>query len=117
MTNYKFLVMAAIFICAWLTPDSSSAQVSIPDGYEKLIRERGAIKQLGADLFGDQIDLYMGGLQFTQRDIDLSGNNKLEVALGRRYVVSSGAYEPRAFRDWDLDVPHIHGFSPSERDG
>ncbi|MFC3654552.1 hypothetical protein ACFOPN_02335 [Xanthomonas hyacinthi] len=65
---------------------------------------------MGSELFGDKVGLYMGDLEFVQKDIDIPGNNTLSVSISRRFVVnSSNLITSRPFKDWELDVPHIHG--------
>ena len=94
---------------------ASSAQttptVSLYEEYGKLIQSRNAVAAIGNDLFGDQVNLYTGTVEFVQTDVDLPGNNKLRVAVGRRFVPN----QPQEtnlighFGDWELEVPHLHG--------
>lgn len=77
--------------------------------YQKLIRGRGDLVSLGPDLFGDRVSLYMGDLEFVQTDIALTGNNDLPVSIARRYVPISSNLKQRSFRDWELEIPNIHG--------
>jgi hypothetical protein len=75
----------------------------------KLMRAPNAVVKVGADLFGDTINLYNGKLDFTQTDVSLPGNNALPVAVGRRISTGDHAKEGRAFGLWELDIPHIYG--------
>ncbi|MFZ6646017.1 RHS repeat domain-containing protein [Undibacterium sp. TJN25] len=76
----------------------------------KLIRAPEAVTTLGTDLFGDQVNLYHGGLEFIQSDVSLPGNNNLPVAVGRRLQAGGkGNYGAGHFLEWDLEIPHIHG--------
>lgn len=92
-----------------------NAQDMVSQQYDKVIREHGQIAGLGSELFGDKIGLYTGALEFVQTDISLPGNNSLPVAISRRFVPNEHTYTPepgsitRSFKDWDLDIPHIHG--------
>jgi RHS repeat-associated protein len=79
----------------------------------KLMRAPNAVVKVGADLFGDTINLYNGKLDFTQTDVSLPGNNALPVAVGRRISTGDHAKEGRAFGLWELDIPHIYGTVPS----
>ena len=83
----------------------------------KQIRAPDAIARIGADLFGETVNLYTGSLEFRQVDVSLRGNNALPVSVGRR--VGTGSSSPfstdRPFGQWDLDIPHVHGvFSKSK---
>jgi RHS repeat-associated protein len=66
---------------------------------------------LGADLFGDNVDLFSGGLSFTQTDVSLPGNDRLNVSVGRRYQTGRREVN-RHFGDWDLEIPHLTGYFP-----
>lgn len=79
--------------------------------YDKLIQSRTSIQSLGADLFGDSVNLYTGALDIVQTDVDLPGNSSLQVRIGRRFRVAQGedwAFQGH-FADWDLDIPRLHG--------
>ena len=78
----------------------------------KLVRAGEAVGTLGADLFGDKINLYTGTVEFIQSDVSLPGNNALPVSVGRRLATGSEALSDRtdaAFGDWELEIPHLHG--------
>ncbi|MEE7558649.1 hypothetical protein HH299_02075 [Xanthomonas sp. Kuri4-2] len=95
---------------AMLCSSLDAGAQSIPDDYQKLIRQRSFAAGLGSDLFGDKVGLYMGDLEFVQKDVEIPGNNSLQVSVARRFQVNSNSLIiSRAFKDWDLDVPHIHG--------
>lgn len=66
---------------------------------------------LGTDLFGDNVDLFSGGLSFTQTDVSLPGNDRLTVSVGRRYQTGRREVN-RHFGDWDLEIPHLTGYFP-----
>ncbi len=42
-----------------------------------LIKAPNAIASIGADLFGDNVNLYQGSLEFAQTDVSLKGNSQL----------------------------------------
>ncbi|MEN9115098.1 type IV secretion protein Rhs, partial [Xanthomonas perforans] len=42
-----------------------------------------------------------------QTDVDLKGNNALQVRIGRRFSV--GSPTKGHFKLWDLDIPYMHG--------
>ena len=76
----------------------------------KLIRAPAAITVLGNDLFGDQTNLYSGGLEFVQSDVTLPGNNRLPVQVARRLTAGGmGNLGHGLFAHWDLDIPSIGG--------
>lgn len=78
----------------------------------KLIRAGEVVGTLGADLFGDKVNLYTGTLEFIQTDVSLPGNNALPVSVGRRLATGGEGLSDRtdaAFGDWELEIPHLHG--------
>jgi RHS repeat-associated protein len=78
----------------------------------KLIRAGEAVGTLGADLFGDKVNLYTGTVEFIQTDVSLPGNNALPVSVGRRLATGGEALAGgigAAFGDWELEIPHLHG--------
>ncbi|MBO2601477.1 hypothetical protein [Shewanella algae] len=67
-------------------------------------------------LLGDQFDPAMGGISFTQTDINIPGNSKLPVQLVR--VLSgpdSWFSDSREFASWSLQIPHIRSSFVSEK--
>lgn len=74
-----------------------------------LIRAPQAVTSLGADLFGDKVNLYTGTAEFVQTDFSLPGNNSLPVSVGRRFVAGNQPHGKGHFGQWDLEIPHIHG--------
>lgn len=48
----------------------------------KLIRAPQAVTTLGANLFGDRVNLYTGALEFVQTDVTIPGNSSLPVSVG-----------------------------------
>ena len=94
---------------------SSSATAAGDTSYSeqgKLIRASEAVGTLGADLFGDKVNLYTGTVEFIQNDASLPGNNDLPVSVGRRLVTGGDSITNRgdgAFGDWELEIPHMHG--------
>jgi YD repeat-containing protein len=74
-----------------------------------LIRSGEVVQALGPDLMGDSVNEYSGGLEFTQTDVSLPGNDALQVRVGRHKAVgTTQAYANTGlFGDWDLDIPHL----------
>ena len=93
-------------------PPPAGAVDTIYSEQGKLIRAGEAVGTLGADLFGDKVNLYTGTVEFIQNDVSLPGNNNLPVSVGRRLVTGGEAIlnrGDRAFGDWELEIPHMHG--------
>lgn len=92
---------------AWTAgdPDSVSAEAE----YSQRIRAAEATGGLGADLFGDSVNLYAGTLSFSATDVSVPGNFALPVSIGRRFAVAGGASIFEHFGDWELDIPHMSG--------
>src|SRR5258705_8679793 len=74
-----------------------------------LIRSGEVIEALGPNLMGDSVNEYSGGLEFTQTDVSLPGNNALPVQVGRHKAVGTiQAYAGTGlFANWDLDIPRL----------
>lgn len=80
--------------------------------YSKQIQSRNTIAALGADVFGDEVNLSNGALSFSVTDINLAGNSSLPVAVTRTLGVASRSSDSKndnAFGDWDLDIPRLEG--------
>lgn len=79
--------------------------------YEKKVKSATEIVALQVDTAsGEKISLYDGRLQFRTVDIDIPGNSALPVRLARSWRLDRQARSgPRAFDDWDLDVPYLSG--------
>lgn len=97
---------------------SEQALASTPtDEYDKLVALTSQVRGLGSGLAGEQVSLYSGGLALTQTDVSIPGNSALPVEIRRRFVVGFTADASEGFfKDWDLDIPSIHGVF-STRDG
>lgn len=77
---------------------------------KELIRAPRAIQALDANLFGDRVNLYRGGLEFVQTDVSLEGSSKLPVAVTRKLSAGGpGNLAGGLFSEWDLEIPHMHG--------
>ena len=71
-----------------------------------------AVTPYGTDLFGDQINLYDGSLQFNQTDLTIKGNSDLPVTLSRSAVPGKNEKITafgKQLGDWKFDVPRIGG--------
>lgn len=102
----RWLVAAIL----WTALAAQASDVRIQDEYSALIRRGKEISALGADLFGDTVNLYTGAVEFVQHDIELPGNFALPVGVGRRFTSGRGdAWGGGYFGDWDLEIPRIHG--------
>lgn len=81
----------------------------------KLIRANDAVGALGADLFGEEFNLYSGALSFAAVDVSLPGNDELPMQIGRKFSVESigpirtTQFLAGSFGDWEMDLPMIHG--------
>ena len=105
-----FAALLAPFVAVSPTQAQGVASVYAEQG--KLIRAGEAVGTLGADLFGDKVNLYTGTVEFIQTDVSLPGNNALPVSVGRRLATGAESLTGRtdaAFGDWELEIPHLHG--------
>src|SRR5690349_14032172 len=115
MRPSQFLGAVLLFAC--FSPSAlAQGEITIPGEYSKHIQSRGAIEPLEKDIFGEQVSLYTGAVEFVQTDVELPGNNALRVMVGRRFtplqslrVFSGIPTSVGLFADWDLEVPRLHG--------
>jgi YD repeat-containing protein len=107
------IAMALIFLPA--TIPASAQEVGIYQEQERLIKAPTAVLKSDVKLFGEKVNLYTGSLEFEHNDVELPGNNKLRVSVGRHITVGHRLPGGRPFGRWDLEIPHIHGtFSAQE---
>jgi hypothetical protein len=109
IASSKFASAICVLAVAISSNNATAQQVSQYQEQGKLIRAPQALGVLGADLFGDKVNLYTGTLEFVQTDVSLPGNNALPVAMGRRIVVGKALMDDTSFGRWDMDIPHLHG--------
>ena len=110
-----FVVLVAL---GWAAISTAAAQQGKApwEEFENRLKDSQSVSALGPDLFGDNVGLSDGGLSFAATDVDLAGNDKLRVALSRKYVVSNrwDYISDSPLADWELDVPRISGiFAPN----
>lgn len=101
--------LALILTSAAGVTQAQAPEVSFYDEQGKLLRASETAGTLGPDLFGDQVSLYTGSLEFVQTDVSIPGNSALPVSVGRRYRIGQNHYPEGHFSDWDLEVPRAHG--------
>jgi YD repeat-containing protein len=105
----QWTTSVVLFIAACTSFGKAEADVSYFQDQAKVIHAPHAVSALGADLFGDKVNLYNGSLEFIQTDVSLPGNNALPVMIGRRMATGSEVFPNMQFGTWDLDIPHLHG--------
>lgn len=88
--------------------------------YRSKIAATRSISALPDDLFGDSINSYTGSLQFSVVDASIPGNNNLDVQVARHLDVNETRGKLKRhraqgapFRNWDFDIPHLHGLFSS----
>lgn len=112
------LVLSGAGAWAQVGPNTTAAEiqrVSPPEEYAKLIQSRTDVAPLGADLFGERLNLYTGALEFIQTDVSIPGAGDLPVSVGRRYTLDQILTPRGSFGDWDLEIPHLHGVFPEQQ--
>lgn len=77
--------------------------------YEDRLKGLGELTSLGNDLFGDRVSLYTGGVQFTQVDVDLPGNNALPMRFSRTLKMGGRRDQFKSMGDWSFDLPYVSG--------
>lgn len=85
------------------------------DEVDRSVQSRSTIAALGANLFGEHVNLYNGQLGFSITDVSLPGNNALPVAFTRTYSIRNNKgyrMDDWAMGDWKIDIPHITTTTP-----
>lgn len=92
------------------TKATANQDATLYTTYASQIAQTSSVNPLGSDLFGEQIDLYDGGLSFRVVDVSVPGVGDLPFEVARTYSVRAHNDRPRndrAFADWDLDLPRL----------
>lgn len=111
MKLMPWIAFAALFTASNASAQSSGGKWPFEE-YDTLINQRRTVTALGPELFGDSIDLNSGALSFTTTDVSIPGNNRLSVAVSRKYAVVNRKdvrANDRVFADWDIDIPNLSG--------
>lgn len=93
----------------------AQSSVTVFEEYGKLIQSREVVGALGNDLFGEQVSMYSGSLEFQQTDVSLPGDNVLTMAVGRQFAPNQDMYPGGHFGDWQLEVPRMQAVFDSQR--
>jgi hypothetical protein len=88
---------------------AADTTTTIQTEQSKLMKAPNAYAKIGADLFGDRVNLYNGGVDFVQTDVSVPGNNSLPMSIARRLVAGRVAPRDSHFGQWELEIPHLHG--------
>lgn len=102
------------FLCLMLgtaVSGQAASQVSVAFNYSEKIKARTEIAGLGPELFGDKVDLYTGRTSFVHEDINVPGDNELQVRFARAYSPDS-LIRSGVLGDWYPDLPRISGIFP-----
>jgi hypothetical protein len=102
--------MKRALLVVWGLTFSASAQiVSTDKTYDERLRQ-AQISALGTDLFGDQINLKDGTVQFSQTDVSLATNSDLRVEFTRRTPRQKQGLDRAQMplgAGWEMDVPYM----------
>ena len=111
------LSLWVLALCALaLTPTPSQAQGETTWYKEthRQVRGSSAVSALGPNLFGDQVSLYSGRIEFVQSDLEVPGNNNLPVGISRRLTSGRDMVNNAGmFGDWDIEIPRLQGIFAS----
>jgi YD repeat-containing protein len=111
------LSLCVLALCALaLTPTPSQAQGETTWYKESHRQIRGSsnVSPLGPNLFGDQVSLYSGRIEFVQNDLEVPGNNNLPVGISRRLTSGRDMVNNAGmFGDWDIEIPRLQGIFAS----
>ena len=110
---WQGICLLAVMAWAW----GVQAQDSVYEDYTRDLRTAQEVTPLTSTLFGDKVSLYSGETQFDVTDIDLPGNSRLPVRLGRHFLVQKAGLQMGSlggFGEWDLEVPYMDGHFAAE---
>jgi YD repeat-containing protein len=106
------LIRVAISVVAIAAAPNVTSQTAFEEQVQ-LVKAPTAVAHIGADLFGDSINMYTGTVNFRQTDVGLRGNNALPVAVGRTFDAGAKKLyvngDQFAFGQWQLDMPYMKG--------
>lgn len=109
---------AAVLAVCGLMASPSHAQTTPESEYRKLINVNEDIQSLGAQPFGERVDLYSGGLSFEVTDISEPGNGPL-LTLGRSLRTAEDKSNSdgiqRSFGEWRLEIPRIETMAAHQK--
>lgn len=105
------LLQSLLLSLSVLCGQTALAQAAVSEYEEQgqLLRSSQKVPAQGPELFGDQVSLYNGAVEFSQTDLDLPGNSKLPLHVVRRYSTGAARVATGHFGDWDLELPQIRG--------
>jgi hypothetical protein len=86
--------------------------VGLHENFLQRINASKDIAPLGNDVFGDQLSLKTGSVEFNVVDIDVPGNNALPVQLARELRIEDRLHAGGSlgyFDLWELDIPYLKG--------
>ena len=109
MRSGMLACVLVVFICL---PALAKAQsIAIEYEYPKKIEAANRFSPLNSTAFGNSTDDATGRTVFSNVDIDLPGNNALQVRLGRRIPIDYRYFDQElgGIGNWDIDVPYIEG--------
>lgn len=107
----KVASTAYLFATALILPAAVHAQSTASPivDWQKRLTNQERMASLGSNLMGDSIDLNMGSIAFEHTDINIPGNNSLDVSI-RRQLTQGYKYDEGVnveFGDWELILPKI----------
>jgi YD repeat-containing protein len=116
MSHHVSRFLGALF--AFALSSASLAQTNAYPSFEyrDRIKVDQTIQPLGDNPFGENVNLYKGGLTFTQTDISYPGIGPT-ITLARTYEVGVGLVRSQIqndMADWSLSVPRISTIVPGE---
>ena len=100
----------------WLatTPAAAQGETTWYKETHRQVRGSSAVSALGPNLFGDQVSLYSGRIEFVQNDLEVPGNNSLPVGISRRLTSGRDMVNNAGmFGDWDIEIPRLQGIFAS----
>ena len=115
MQLFRSLAQAAALFVVLCASNTAKADTQPILEYNRLNRPSDTVGTIGSGLFGEQVDLYSGGTEFSATDISIPGNSALPVRLGRRLKVAEGDRygSVASFANWENDVPYLSGYFTS----
>lgn len=105
-------ITCALWLLAFGPTAVAQSSLTYQDDYAKKVEAARTLSPLADNIFGEEINDYVGSLEFAVTDVSIPGNSTLKVEFRRRLRVRRVLEEwfhDSALSDWDIDLPHLYG--------
>lgn len=104
-------------IAGFISPAWADLTLTPATEYRDKVKVAETVQPLGDSPFGENVNLYKGGISFSQADISFPGTGPT-ITLSRGFEIGGGSARPIGAReagDWSLSIPRIQTILPGDR--